>query len=144
MTLSSACASVHAAPAGATHCSDSPLLTVFFCYKTRLRAQAEEQSILIRGGESARVALTLTPLRPGALTVTGLDWVLNGHAPGYRLFAERRAHHRRSASKCVPCVPGHTRVRLCLPAACWEHPSPSAMHMHVGVKPRGVQCDAGV
>lgn len=45
------------------------------------------------------MALRLTPLQAGLLTVTGLEWVLNGHAPGYKLFAERRPLHRRTASR---------------------------------------------
>ena len=57
--------------------------------------------MLLKAGETARVALRLTPLRAGPLTVTGLEWVLNGHAPGYRLFAERRAPTRRTASRCA-------------------------------------------
>lgn len=63
--------------------------------------QAEEQTVLLKAGETARVALQLTPLRAGPLAVTGLEWVLNGHAPGYKLFAERRAPARRAASRCA-------------------------------------------
>lgn len=92
-------------------------------------AQAEERSVLVRPGEAARVALTLTPLRPGGLAVTGLDWLLNGHAPGYRLFAERRARHRRTASKCARLLRMHPPwLLLCFgPVVCCGCVRPPAL-----------------
>ena len=50
--------------------------------------------------ESAWVALRLRPLQPGLLTLTGVDWLLNGTAPGHKQFALRPPLSlRRTASK---------------------------------------------
>ena len=50
--------------------------------------------------ESAWVALRLRPLRPGLLTLTGVQWLLNEVAPGRRAFALRSLpSHRRTASR---------------------------------------------
>ena len=50
--------------------------------------------------ESTWVALRLRPLQPGLLTLTGVDWLLNGTAPGHKQFALRLTPSlRRTASK---------------------------------------------
>jgi hypothetical protein len=61
--------------------------------------QVQEQNMVLKAGERVRVALRLRPLRPGLLTLTGLEWLLQEHAPGRRLFVPRRPKHKRSASK---------------------------------------------
>lgn len=61
--------------------------------------QVEEQTLVLKGGERVRVALQLRPLQPGLLTLTGVEWILNEHAPGRKLFTPRRPKHKRSASK---------------------------------------------
>ena len=65
-----------------------------------LCVQVEESAVTLKPHESAWVALRLRPLRPGLLTLTGVDWILNGTAPGHKQFALRPPqNHRRTASK---------------------------------------------
>ena len=50
--------------------------------------------------EGAWVALRLRPLRPGLLTLMGVEWLLNEVAPGRKSFALRPPpSHRRTASR---------------------------------------------
>ena len=61
--------------------------------------QVLEQDVLIKPGDSDVVRLSILPLKPGLLRVTGLEWVLNGQAQGRRLFAAKAPQHRRTASR---------------------------------------------
>ncbi|BDA40386.1 probable trafficking protein particle complex subunit 8 [Coccomyxa sp. Obi] len=62
-------------------------------------AEVLEQTVVLKGGEQVRLALGLRPLQPGLLTLTGVEWLLNGNAPGRKLFAPKRPRHRRTASR---------------------------------------------
>lgn len=55
--------------------------------------------VVLKGGEQVRLTLGLRPLRPGLLTLTGMEWLLNGNAPGRKLFVPKRPKHRRTASR---------------------------------------------
>lgn len=61
--------------------------------------QVMEQEIVIKPGDSDIVRLSIRPLKPGLLRVTGLEWVLNGQAQGRRLFAAKAPQHRRTGSR---------------------------------------------
>ena len=61
--------------------------------------QVLEQEIVIKPGDSDIVRLSIMPLKPGLLRVTGLEWVLNGQAHGRRLFAAKAPQHRRTGSR---------------------------------------------
>ena len=62
--------------------------------------QADESEVTLKPHESAWVALRLRPLRPGLLTLTGVEWLLNDAAPGRKAFALRPPpSHRRTASR---------------------------------------------
>ncbi|KAL3147776.1 hypothetical protein ABBQ32_002510 [Trebouxia sp. C0010 RCD-2024] len=65
-----------------------------------------EQDIVIKPGDSDIVRLTIMPLKPGLLRITGLEWVLNGQAQGRRLFAAKAPQHRRTGSR----MPGQAKV----------------------------------
>ncbi|KAK9916791.1 hypothetical protein WJX75_007099 [Coccomyxa subellipsoidea] len=65
----------------------------------RQYAEVQEQAVVLKGGEQVRLALGLRPLRPGLLTLTGVEWLLAGNAPGRKLFAPKRPKHRRTASR---------------------------------------------
>ncbi len=70
--------------------------------------QVMEQEIVVKPGDNDIVRLSILPLKPGLLRITGLEWVLNGQAQGKRLFAAKAPQHRRtgsrSASASVHCV----------------------------------------
>ena len=72
--------------------------------------QAEEQGLTLAPGERVTLLLRLRVRRPGALTLRGLEWTLNGHACGRRLFEPRRARGRRG--RCCPGVWACGRGRL--------------------------------
>ena len=77
--------------------------------KSLFHLQAEEQSLTLAPGERVTLLLRLRARRPGALTLRGLEWTLNGHARGRRLFEPRRARGRRG--RCCPwCLIGKFRV----------------------------------
>ena len=59
------------------------------------RAQAEEQKLSLAPGAAAVLRLRLRARRPGALTLRGLEWTLNGHARGRRLFEPPRPQGKR-------------------------------------------------
>ena len=61
--------------------------------------QVLQQEIVIKPGDSDIVRLSILPLKPGLLKVTGLEWVLNGEAQGRRLFAAKAPQHRRTGSR---------------------------------------------
>lgn len=52
----------------------------------------------------AQVRLQARPLAAGVLTLTGIEWALNGAALGRRLFTPRPPR-RRGAPKCAPGPP---------------------------------------
>ena len=62
-------------------------------------SQVLEQEIVVKPGDSDVVRLSIVPLKPGLLRITGLEWVLNGQAQGRRLFAAKAARHRRTGSR---------------------------------------------
>ncbi|KAK9823583.1 hypothetical protein WJX72_003982 [[Myrmecia] bisecta] len=61
--------------------------------------QVLEEALSLKAGARARVRLKLRPLRPGLLTLKGVEWLLNGHALGRRMFTVRKRTHRRSNSR---------------------------------------------
>ena len=61
--------------------------------------QVLEQEIVVKPGDSDIVRLSILPLKPGLLRITGLEWVLNGQAQGRRLFAAKAPQHRRTGSR---------------------------------------------
>lgn len=61
--------------------------------------QVMEQEIVVKPGDSDIVRLSILPLNPGLLRITGLEWVLNGQAQGRRLFAAKTPQHRRTGSR---------------------------------------------
>ena len=61
--------------------------------------QVMEQEIVVKPGDSDIVRLSILPLKPGLLRITGLEWVLNGQAQGRRLFAAKAPQHRRTGSR---------------------------------------------
>ena len=61
--------------------------------------QVLEQEIVVKPGDSDIVRLSIVPLKPGLLRITGLEWVLNGQAQGRRLFAAKAPQHRRTGSR---------------------------------------------
>jgi len=62
--------------------------------------QVEEAAVTLKPQETAWVALRLRPLQPSLLTLTGVEWLLNGTAPGRKQFSLRPApKHKRTASK---------------------------------------------
>ena len=66
--------------------------------------QVMEQEIVVKPGDSDIVRLSILPLKPGLLRITGLEWVLNGQAQGRRLFAAKAPQHRRTGSR-YPAMP---------------------------------------
>ncbi len=56
-------------------------------------------------GDSDIVRLSILPLKPGLLRITGLEWVLNGQAQGKRLFAAKAPQHRRTGSRSTSAAP---------------------------------------
>ena len=62
-------------------------------------AQVLEQEIVVKPGDSDIVRLSIVPLKPGLIRITGLEWVLNGQAQGRRLFAAKAPQHRRTGSR---------------------------------------------
>ena len=71
---------------------DTSLVQPFFL-------QVMEQEIVVKPGDSDIVRLSVLPLKPGLLRITGLEWVLNGQAQGKRLFAAKAPQHRRTGSR---------------------------------------------
>jgi hypothetical protein len=65
----------------------------------RFLMQVMEQEIVVKPGDSDIVRLSILPLKPGLLRITGLEWVLNGQAQGKRLFAAKAPQHRRTGSR---------------------------------------------
>ncbi|DBA74127.1 hypothetical protein WJX77_012500 [Trebouxia sp. C0004] len=65
-----------------------------------------EQEIVVKPGDNDIVRLSILPLKPGLLRITGLEWVLNGQAQGKRLFAAKTPQHRRTGSR----MPSQTKV----------------------------------
>ncbi len=65
----------------------------------RVLRQVMEQEIVVKPGDSDIVRLSILPLKPALLRITGLEWVLNGQAQGKRLFAAKGPQHRRTGSR---------------------------------------------
>jgi len=65
----------------------------------RVLRQVMEQEIVVKPGDSDIVRLSILPLKPALLRITGLEWVLNGQAQGKRLFAAKAPQHRRTGSR---------------------------------------------
>jgi hypothetical protein len=61
-----------------------------------VRLQAEAEEVVLRGGERMRVRLRFRGLRPGLLSVTGVKWLLDGAAQGYKSLKLRQLPQPRS------------------------------------------------
>ena len=80
--------------------SDKQSFCSGYLFKAQLLLlQVMEQEIVIKPGDNDIVRLSILPLKPGLLRVTGLEWVLNGQAQGRRLFAAKAPQHRRTGSR---------------------------------------------
>ena len=65
--------------------------------------QVEAQELILKPGDSEVQRLQLRPLQPGVLRLTGLEWVLNGHAHGQLVFPPPEPRqHRQTDSRQVP------------------------------------------
>jgi len=58
--------------------------------------QAEEEEVVLRGGERMRVRLRIRGLQPGLLSVTGVSWLLDGAAQGRKSLKLRQLPQPRA------------------------------------------------
>ena len=67
--------------------------------------QVEPRELVLKPGDSEVQRLQLRPLQPGVLRLTGLEWVLDGHAHGRRMFPppEPRQHRQTDSRQVSEC-----------------------------------------
>ncbi|KAK9825400.1 hypothetical protein WJX81_000447 [Elliptochloris bilobata] len=83
-------------------------------------AEAEEQTLSLAPGQRTTLQLVLRVRRAGALTLRGLEWTLNGHARGRRLFEPRRARGRRGRGLAKAPASGSLSFTVLAPAPCLQ------------------------
>lgn len=70
-------------------------------------SQVEEQDVTLRGKEKMRVSLKLCGLRDSKFEIKGINWRLEGLAPGYRALQMRSLPQPRARYN-LPRFTGHT------------------------------------